>query len=108
MVAALRIEAGQHPNDRALSDLVGELTTRSDEFATYWTSQNVRFHQSGPKDIHRGLSAVCETVRALTECHGCRPGYGDASGWRSVVAERKGPGPSALPGAGGGRAPGSA
>ncbi len=52
MVAALRIEAGRHPRDRALSDLVGELSTRSDEFATFWASQNVRFHRSGLKDIH--------------------------------------------------------
>ena len=52
MVAALRIEAGRHPNDRALSDLVGELSTHSDEFATFWASQNVRFHRSGLKDIH--------------------------------------------------------
>ena len=52
MVAALRIEAGRHPHDRALSDLVGELSTRSDEFATFWASQNVRFHRSGLKDIH--------------------------------------------------------
>jgi transcriptional regulator with XRE-family HTH domain len=52
MVAALRIEAGKHPYDRALSDLVGELSTRSDEFAGFWASQNVRFHRSGLKDIH--------------------------------------------------------
>jgi transcriptional regulator with XRE-family HTH domain len=52
MVAALRIEAGRHPHDRALSDLVGELCTRSDEFAGFWASQNVRFHRSGLKDVH--------------------------------------------------------
>jgi transcriptional regulator with XRE-family HTH domain len=52
MVAALRIEAGKNPHDRALSDLVGELTTRSDQFATFWASQNVGFHRSGLKDIH--------------------------------------------------------
>lgn len=52
MVSALRVEAGKTPRDRALSDLVGELSTRSDEFATFWASQNVRFHRSGLKDIH--------------------------------------------------------
>lgn len=52
MVAALRIEAGRNPHDRALSDLVGELSTRSDEFAPFWASQNVRFHRSGLKDVH--------------------------------------------------------
>ncbi|HEU5484072.1 MAG TPA: helix-turn-helix transcriptional regulator [Microlunatus sp.] len=52
MVSALRIEAGRHPHDRDLSDLVGELCTRSDEFASLWAAQNVRFHRSGLKAIH--------------------------------------------------------
>ncbi len=52
MVAALRAEAGSKPYDRELSDLVGELTTRSEQFATLWAAQNVRFHRSGIKDIH--------------------------------------------------------
>jgi transcriptional regulator with XRE-family HTH domain len=52
MVAALRAEAGSHPHDRELSDLVGELSTRSEEFATRWAAHNVRFHRSGLKDIH--------------------------------------------------------
>jgi transcriptional regulator with XRE-family HTH domain len=33
-VAILRTEAGRNPYDRSLSDLVGELSTRSDEFRT--------------------------------------------------------------------------
>lgn len=52
MVAALRIEAGKNPYDRALSDLVGELSTRSEDFAAFWAAQNVRFHRSGLKDVH--------------------------------------------------------
>jgi hypothetical protein len=52
MVSALRIEAGKHPHDRALSDLVGELAPRSEEFATFWASQKVRFHRTGVKTIH--------------------------------------------------------
>jgi MmyB-like transcription regulator ligand binding domain len=52
IVAALRIEAGKNPYERGLSDLVGELSTRSEEFATRWAAQNVRFHRSGFKDIH--------------------------------------------------------
>lgn len=38
MVAILRIEAGRDPFDRGLSDLVGELSTRSDEFRTRWAA----------------------------------------------------------------------
>jgi transcriptional regulator with XRE-family HTH domain len=55
IVAALRTEAGKSPYDRALSELVGELSTRSQEFAARWASQNVRFHRSGLKDIHHPL-----------------------------------------------------
>jgi len=55
IVAALRTEAGKNPYDRGLSDLVGELSTRSEEFATRWATQNVRFHRSGLKDIHHPI-----------------------------------------------------
>ena len=51
-VAILRIEAGRTPYDRGLSDLVGELSLRSEEFRTRWAVHNVRFHRSGLKDIH--------------------------------------------------------
>ncbi len=37
-VAMLRTEAGQDPYDRALSDLVGELSTQSEEFRTRWAA----------------------------------------------------------------------
>jgi transcriptional regulator with XRE-family HTH domain len=51
-VAALRIEAGRNPLDRKLSDLVGELATRSDAFRTRWARHNVRHHRSTAKQIH--------------------------------------------------------
>lgn len=41
-VSALRIKAGANPYDRGLTDIVGELSTRSDEFRTWWVSHNVR------------------------------------------------------------------
>jgi transcriptional regulator with XRE-family HTH domain len=55
IVAALRAEAGKNPYDRELSDLVGELSTRSEEFASRWAAQNVRFHRSGFKAIHHPI-----------------------------------------------------
>mgnify|MGYP001074652001 FL=1 len=55
LVAALRAEAGNNPYDRKLSNLVGELSTRSEEFATRWAAQNVRFHRSGTKAIHHPI-----------------------------------------------------
>lgn len=36
MVAALRSEAGRSPFDRSLTDLIGELSTRSEEFRVLW------------------------------------------------------------------------
>jgi transcriptional regulator with XRE-family HTH domain len=55
IVAALRSEAGRNPYDRALSDLVGELSTRSEQFRTRWAAHNVRFHRSGVKHLHHPL-----------------------------------------------------
>ena len=52
IVAVLRSAAGRDPYDRELSDLVGELSTRSEAFRTYWAAHDVRFHVSGVKDFH--------------------------------------------------------
>lgn len=51
-VAALRTEAGRDPYDRTLTDLVGELSTRSDAFRVRWAAHNVRLHLTGHKNIH--------------------------------------------------------
>jgi transcriptional regulator with XRE-family HTH domain len=55
VVATLRTEAGRTPYDRSLSDLIGELCTRSEEFSTRWAAHNVRFHRSGFKDVHHPI-----------------------------------------------------
>jgi hypothetical protein len=52
VVAILRSEAGRDPYDRNLSDLVGELSTQSQEFRTRWAAHNVRFHDTGVKRLH--------------------------------------------------------
>jgi hypothetical protein len=51
-VALLRAEAGRDPYDRRLSDLIGELSTRSDEFRGRWAAHHVRIHTTGVKLIH--------------------------------------------------------
>lgn len=51
-VAALRSEAGRNPFDKALTDLVGELSTRSEEFRARGAAHDVRMHRSGVKRIH--------------------------------------------------------
>ena len=54
-VAILRAEAGRDPYDRRLSDLIGELSTRSEEFRVRWGAHNVKFHRTGSKRLHHPL-----------------------------------------------------
>ncbi|MGO4455211.1 helix-turn-helix transcriptional regulator [Arthrobacter sp. RAF14] len=51
-VAILRTEAGHDPRDKQLHDLIGELSTLSEEFRTRWGAHNVRRHGSGSKAFH--------------------------------------------------------
>lgn len=51
-VAILRTEAGRDPRDKQLHDLIGELSTRSDDFRTRWGAHNVRRHGTGTKNFH--------------------------------------------------------
>ena len=51
-VAVLRTAAGRDPYDKTLTDLVGELSTRSDAFRTRWASHDVRLHRTGLKHFH--------------------------------------------------------
>lgn len=60
VVAALRIEAGRNSYDRGLTDLVGELSTRSEEFRTWWASHNVRLHRTSTKRMHHPVAGELE------------------------------------------------
>ncbi len=51
LVANLRTAAGKDPHDKGLHDLVGELSTRSDDFRRRWGSHNVRTHGTGVKSF---------------------------------------------------------
>jgi transcriptional regulator with XRE-family HTH domain len=55
IVASLRSTAGRIPYDRALSDLIGVLSTRSEDFGARWASHDVRFHRSGTKRLQHPL-----------------------------------------------------
>jgi len=59
-VAVLRTEAGKNPYDRALTDLVGELSTRSDPFRTWWATHNVKLHRTATKAMHHPLAGDLE------------------------------------------------
>ncbi|MFI6832959.1 helix-turn-helix domain-containing protein [Kribbella sp. NPDC050241] len=50
-VAILRTEAGRDPYNNDLTELIGELSTRSDDFRTRWADQNVRLHRTGTKSF---------------------------------------------------------
>jgi transcriptional regulator with XRE-family HTH domain len=54
-VAMLRTSAGQDPHDKQLHDLVGELSTRSDEFRRRWGAHDVRIHSAGTKHFHHHI-----------------------------------------------------
>ena len=48
-VGMLRTEAGRDPYDKRISDLVGELSTRSEEFRHRWAAHHVKLHRTGVK-----------------------------------------------------------
>ncbi|WP_457205080.1 helix-turn-helix transcriptional regulator [Nocardioides sp. P5_C9_2] len=50
--ALLRTEAGRNPHDKGLRDLIGELSTLSEEFRTRWATHNVRLHHAGAKEFN--------------------------------------------------------
>lgn len=54
-VAIMRAEAGRDPHDKALQDLVGELSTRSEVFRRLWAAHDVRSHGAGTKRFHHPI-----------------------------------------------------
>ena len=70
-VAILHTEAGRDPHDKDLHDLVGELSTRSDDFRRRWGSRNVRSHGAGTKQFHHrdvgDLELAYESVDMLSD-----------------------------------------
>jgi hypothetical protein len=53
--AILRMQAGTSPNDRALHELLGELTVRSDDFRRMWTDHHVYECTFGSKRLMHPL-----------------------------------------------------
>lgn len=69
-VALLRTEAGRDPYDRALSDLVGLLATRSEEFRARWAAHNVRLHRTGEKHFVHPVVGVLDLTYDAMEIPG--------------------------------------
>ncbi len=70
LVGSLRVQAGRDPRDKALSDLIGELSTRSDEFVTRWARQNVRLHRTTRKRLHNQVVGDIELTGSALELPG--------------------------------------
>jgi transcriptional regulator with XRE-family HTH domain len=95
-VAILRTEAGRDPYDKDLHDLVGELSTRSDDFRTRWGAHDVRHHGTGTKRFHHhavgDLSLAYEALEMAAEpgltltVYTAEPGSPSEEGLRLLVS----------------------
>ncbi len=54
-VGSLRAEAGRAPDDRALTELVGVLSMRSQQFRVRWAAHDVDYYRSGTQPFHHPL-----------------------------------------------------
>lgn len=59
-VALLRTAVGRDPRDTQLSDLIGQLSTRSPDFAARWGAHDVRIHRTGTKHFHHPVVGPLE------------------------------------------------
>lgn len=55
MVGTLRLDAGRHPDDPLLEQLVGELAVHSEEFRTWWADHRVVERRDGIKRLNHPL-----------------------------------------------------
>ena len=59
-VATLRTEAGRNPYDRGLTNLVGEISTRSEAFRKWWATHDVKLHYTATKTLHHAVAGDLE------------------------------------------------
>lgn len=62
-VALLRAEVGRDLHGPELTDLVGQLSTRSEEFAQRWARHDVRIHHRGAKRLHHPIVGDLEVLQ---------------------------------------------
>lgn len=66
-VGLLQAEAARSPHSPALTRIVGELATRSDQFRTRWAAHNVTAHGRGAKQFrHHVVGELNLTFNVLT------------------------------------------
>lgn len=66
-VALLRAEAGRKPDDRALRELIGELSTQSHDFTRLWSSHDVRSLHEGIKRLQHPVVGYIELTYQSAE-----------------------------------------
>ena len=72
-VALLQAEAARSPHSPAITQIVGELATRSEEFRTRWAAHNVTAHRHGAKQFRHpefGELTLTYNVLAVTAVPG--------------------------------------
>jgi transcriptional regulator with XRE-family HTH domain len=95
-VELLRTQAGRDPYDKALTDLIGELSTRSAGFRTRWAAHDVRLHRTGIKrfrhpvvgDLHltfEVMELVADDGLSLV-AYGTEPGSASEDGLRLLAS----------------------
>lgn len=95
-VELLRAQAGRDPFDKALTDLVGELSTRSTEFRTRWAAHDVRLHRTGIKRFRHPvigeLHLTFEVMELVADeglslvAYGTEPGSASEDGLRLLAS----------------------
>jgi transcriptional regulator with XRE-family HTH domain len=66
IVALLRGEAGRDPHDRALTDMIGELATRSEPFRGRWAAHAIRAMHTGVRHLlHPVVGDLALTFEAM-------------------------------------------
>jgi hypothetical protein len=55
VVAVLRSAASKNPYDKDLTDLISELSTRSEKFRTRWARHDVKYHRVGRNRLHHPI-----------------------------------------------------
>lgn len=66
-VALLRAEAGRNPGDKALRELVGDLSTVSADFRTLWAAHDVRSRHEGLKRLQHPMVGYIELTYQSAE-----------------------------------------
>jgi len=59
-VALLHVQAARQPHNQALAEVIGQLSTRSDQFRVRWARHDVRAHTTGRKRVHHPVAGPLE------------------------------------------------